>query len=952
MNASFERLEHLFAAALALPPAERPAFLLRACAGDEPLRARVESLLRAHEDAGDLLEPPAEIPLAEMQLEPLPQETAGVKIGRYTLLEKIGEGGCGSVFLAEQTDLVRRRVALKIVKLGMDTREVIARFEAERQALALMEHPNIARVFDAGATDTGRPFFAMEFVPGIKITDYCEQHRCPLDERLKLFVQVCQAIQHAHLKGVIHRDIKPSNILITLHDGAPVPKVIDFGIAKATQGRLTEETLMTAQEQFVGTPAYVSPEQAEGSERDIDTRSDVYSLGMLLYELITGRTPFETKQLVAGGLNEMRRQIREVEPLRPSLQLRRLAPPALKAVAARRRSGAAELGKTVAGDLDWIVMRCLEKDRARRYQTAMGLARDVQRHLAHQPVDACPPSLYYTFQKFGRRHRAALAAGAAVVVLLVATSAISIHLALAARQAETRAELDASAAKQAIAFLQNDLLAPASSENTPVWDLKLRTVLDRANRSLDGRFADQPLVEASLRETLAATYRALGAYAIECEHWEKALALRRRLHAPDAPEIVRVTGALATAYESLGRYAEAEKSALAALEVQRRQLGPEDRATLASMHRLASIYWNQGRAAEGAELHKQTMHLRHRVLGPEDPDTLTSMQDVAQASRGLGEINAAVFWGQRVLDTKRRVLGPEHPGTLSAMNSLAMSFRANGRLGEAESLHRETLELRSRALGPEHPDTLVSMTNLAFVHQDQGRLDDAERLTAQTLEIKRRTLGEDHPSTLNSMSILAIIHLARENLPAAAELHATVLAARERLLGAEHPDTLTSMHYVGATLRARGDLAAAAAVLGPALEARRRVLKASHPDLLRTLDELARVFVQQRKFAEAEALLQDAVKARNPLAPRTWRTGLARGTLAEALIGLGRHGEAELHLEMSYKILSQPSDGIPVGGEKIIREAAERLLEFYSAQARPYKAEYLRKRLAEMSAPR
>ena len=948
MNAAFERLERLFATALALPAAERGAFLERECAGQPALRQKLEALLTAHVDAGDLLEPPAALPLAELRLpEPLPQERPGAQIGRYMLVEKIGEGGCGSVFLAEQTDLVRRRVALKIVKLGMDTRDVIARFEAERHALALMDHPNIARVFDAGATDTGRPFFAMEFVPGIKITEYCERHRCTLAERLNLFVQVCHAIQHAHHKGVIHRDIKPSNILITLHDGAPVPKVIDFGIAKATQGRLTEETLLTAREQFIGTPAYVSPEQAEGSDRDIDTRSDVYSLGMLLYELLAGRPPFETKQLVAGGLTEMRRQIRDVDPLRPSAQLQRLEAAPLAQIAHRRQTAPADLIQAVGGDLDWIVMRCLEKDRARRYQTALGLARDVQRHLAHEPVDASPPSLYYTFRKFARRHRGALAAGGAAIVLLVATAAISLHLALAARRAEQRAESEAAAARQTIAFLQNDLLAPGSGE-TPVWDLRLRTVLDRANRSLDGRFADQPLVETSLRETLAATYHALGEYAIEQQHWLRALALRRALHGPEARETLHVMSQLAAAHESMGRYAEAEKLAHAALAVQRRVLGPHDPVTLRSMHRLASIYWNQGRGAESVELHKETFRARTAVLGADHPDTLASMQDMAQANRGFGELTTAAFWGLKVLEAKRGVLGAEHPDTLGAMNSLAMTYRAQGRLADAETLHRQVLAARTRLLGPEHPETLASVTNLAFVHQDQGRLDEAEKLTTQTLEIKRRALGVEHPSTLNSMSILGIIQLAQHRLAEAAEAHAAVLAIRQRTLGAEHPDTLISMHYLGATRCAQGDLGAAEPLLRTALDLRRRVLKPTHPETLRTMEELARLCLALQKFDEAEPLLAKSIEVRNRSMAKMWRTGLVRGWWGDALLGLKRANEAQMQFELSYKILAQPSDTAPIGAEAIVREAAERLLALYTAQGRRWQADAMRKRLADL----
>jgi hypothetical protein len=357
------------------------------------------------------------------------------RVGRYKILQKLGEGGYGVVYMAEQMEPVRRRVALKVLKLGMDTRQVIARFEAERQALALMDHPNIARVLDAGATSTGRPYFVMELVKGVRISDFCDQHHLPTHERLRLFMQVCQAIQHAHQKGIIHRDIKPSNILVTLHDGVPVPKVIDFGIAKATEQPLTEKTLFTAFGQFIGTPAYMSPEQAELSGLDVDTRSDIYGLGVLLYELLTGRTPFDAKELLRGGLDELRRRIREDEPLRPSTRLNTMNQADLTQVAHQRHSDPGKLSRFIRGDLDWIVMKCLEKDRTRRYETANGLAMDIQRHLTNEPVVACPPSAAYRFEKFVRRNKLGAAAASGVTLALLIGLGASTWLWLKEREA-------------------------------------------------------------------------------------------------------------------------------------------------------------------------------------------------------------------------------------------------------------------------------------------------------------------------------------------------------------------------------------------------------------------------------------------------------------------------------------------------------------------------------------
>jgi serine/threonine protein kinase/WD40 repeat protein len=423
MNANAERLIELFNAAKARPAgAERESFLAEACGNDLELKNQLVSLLDADSRAADFLHPAS--PTLSLAEQP------GDRIGRYKLLQKLGEGGCGVVYMAEQQEPVRRRVAFKIIKLGMDTRQVVARFEVERQALALMDHPNMAKVLDAGATKTGRPFFVMELVRGIKITDYCDQNNLSTTERLELFIQVCQAVQHAHQKGVIHRDIKPSNILVAQHDSVAVPKVIDFGIAKATAGQqLTDKTVFTAFEQFIGTPAYMSPEQAQLSGLDIDTRTDIYALGVLLYEMLTGRTPFDQKELLSAGLDEMRRTIREREPPKPSTRLGRLVAAELTTTASHRQTEAPKLIHLIRGDLDWIVMKALEKDRTRRYETANGLARDVQRHLKNEPVTARPPSNLYRLQKLIQRNRLSFAAAGAVtmaallaLVILVASN--------------------------------------------------------------------------------------------------------------------------------------------------------------------------------------------------------------------------------------------------------------------------------------------------------------------------------------------------------------------------------------------------------------------------------------------------------------------------------------------------------------------------------------------------
>jgi serine/threonine protein kinase/lipopolysaccharide biosynthesis regulator YciM len=738
--------EAIFAAAIEIESAaEREGFVKEACRGDLELLDRVESLLKVYyEDKKFLKSPPG----VDITVDSPVSEGPGTRIGRYKLLEMIGEGGFGVVYMAQQEEPIRRRVALKIIKLGMDTKQVIARFEAERQALAMMEHPNIAKVLDAGATETGRPYFVMELVRGIPITEYSDKNNLETRQRLELFIDVCKAVHHAHQKGIIHRDIKPTNVLITLRDdGKPVPKIIDFGIAKATQQKLTEKTYFTAFKQFIGTPEYMSPEQAQMGEVDVDTRSDIYSLGVLLYELLTGTTPFDGEKLRSAAYDEMLKTIRETEPLKPSTCLNTLGD-ALTNVAKHRQVEVGELGKLLRGELDWIVMKTLEKDRTRRYETANELLQDIERHLSDEPVTAGPPSAIYRMKKFVRRNRSLVTSIAAVVVVLMAGIVVSTIFAVGQARARAEAERQAKISQAIADFLENDILASVEPAKAKGPEVTVRYILDAASESLADKFEDEPLVEASIHQTLGNTYISLGKYEAAKQHLERAMQIRRE------------------------------------------QLGKEHPDTLYSMGNVAVVYHRQDRYDEAEALCVETLELNRRVLGEEHPQTLDAMNLLGHVYMKQGRHDEAEQLLVKALENRRRVLGEEQ---LRLMNSLAIVYINQGRYDEAEQLHVNVLEIQRRALGEEHPETLVSMYNVAAVYHRQGRYDEAEALCVETLELSRRVLGEEHPETLSAMNVLGHVYMKQGHHDEAEGLLVEILETRRRTLGEEHPNTLDAM---------------------------------------------------------------------------------------------------------------------------------------------------------------
>ena len=766
-----ERVKDLLVRAAGLPPPQRRALIESANVDREVIREALDLLSTLDDSA--FLSAPTGAGFSPPGSTMLPGEQPGAKVGRYKLLQLIGEGGFGSVFMAEQTEPVHRRVALKIIKAGMDTKQVIARFEAERQALALMDHPNIARVLDAGATDSARPFFVMELVRGDPMTRYCDREELSVRRRLELFNDVCNAVQHAHQKGIIHRDLKPSNVLVTVSDGEPLPKVIDFGIAKATFGRLTNQTLFTEMHQLIGTPEYMSPEQAEASGVDIDTRSDIYSLGVMLYELLVGGTPLEGEKLRSTPFTEIQRLIREGEPQRPSLRLgtmiaaqsrdtRFWTPPRINhgafassavEIARRRRSEPALLTRSLRGDLDWIVMKCLEKDRSRRYATASALADDVGRYLGDQPVLATPPSRSYKLRKFARRNKSILVGVAAVFLMMVLGTIGSTVGYLKATEAEKLAlekseESSRAAAKAAAVsnFLQEML---SSVDPTKLGkEVTIRQALDDAAAKVEsGSLKEQPALEADLRSAMGTTYLALGHYPEAEEHLRHTLELRRNLSGDDATaDLAADLGNLADVANAQGHYREQEAFIRECLAIQRRVHTGDHRDVAGAEQGLAAALRVQGKLGEAEPHYRAALDMRRRLFGPVHEDVGQSLNSLALLAQNLRNYVGAERLFREALDIRRKTLGDAHPVVADALNNLANLIHTQARHKEAEPLLREALEMRIKVLGPEHPAVAQSMNNLASVLLDQKDPVSAEPLYRGAWDVWRKTLPADHPN--------------------------------------------------------------------------------------------------------------------------------------------------------------------------------------------------------------
>jgi eukaryotic-like serine/threonine-protein kinase len=713
--------------------------------------------------------------------------------GKYKLRERLGTGGMGEVYAAEQFAPVRRRVAVKIIKAGTNSRNILSRFEQERQALALMDHPNIARILDGGSSPDGQPYFVMEYVKGLPITRFCDQERLSPRERLELFLPVCHAVQHAHQKGIIHRDVKPSNILVGLVDDKPVPKVIDFGISKAMHGPLVEQSIYTELNTVIGTLEYMSPEQAEFTNLDIDTRADVYSLGVILYELLAGVLPFSRKEELRGGLDSIVKIIREVDPPKPSTKLSTLKE--LPEIAARRKLDPQRLRKLLSGELDWIVMKCLEKERDRRYGTAASLASDLERYLHDEPVQAAPPSKAYRVKKLLKRHKGkAVLLGVVFLVLLASIAATTLGM-IHAIQAEQQAEQDAATHRALLKFIESDVFTAMD-----VWEraklglpleneIRLRSTLDRAAQQLDqGRFQKQPLVEASMRVTLGKAYKSIGAYEDALRQSERADQLRLAHLGNQHPQRLEVLEVLGSTLCDLHRFDKAETALNQLLKGRTHLLGSQHVDTLKARYLLCSLDHARGKLEQARDQLVKLVEDQSNSLGPQSLDTLISKKLLAATFFQQGKMGQADPLLTEVVKSLRDTVGPEHPDTLAAMNLLAGYQSHNGDYSQAELTYRQLIDAGNKVLGREHPYVMLFKNNLAVCLLNQKKYEQAEPLFRNAIPVFER-IDPQHRFTLVSKNNLARVRLRRGDCPEAIRIFEAILPGFEKEFGETHSNT-------------------------------------------------------------------------------------------------------------------------------------------------------------------
>jgi serine/threonine protein kinase/tetratricopeptide (TPR) repeat protein len=824
------RVRALFERLVDLEPEARAAALDAECAGDPALRRDLEELL-----AQDL--PTAALRVAPVldRLRPIEAEAT---IGPYRIERPLGEGGFGEVYVAEQTAPLRRRVALKILKAGMDTKSVLARFEAERQTLALMDHPNIAKVHDAGETPRGRPYFVMELVEGEPLTRFADHHALTIRARLDLFIAITHAVQHAHQKGVIHRDLKPSNVLVSMVDGKPVPKVIDFGIAKARSHALTERTLLTEAGQFMGTPEYMSPEQAEMGGLDVDTRTDVYSLGVMLYELLTGVLPFEAAALRKAPVERIQQIIRQEAPSRPSTRVTARGAAGTEAAAARATEPR-ELSRLLRGDLDWIVLRAMEKDRARRYESAGALAADIQRHLEDEPVLAGPPSVGYRTGKFAKRHRAAIGVAAIVLVSLLAGLYESNRQRIVAERARVEAERARDESDAVTTFLADML--EAADPRIKGKDVSVRAIIDSAATTIADKFPEQPLVRARLMQTMSGVYQGLGRYAEARPLIEGALSIREATLGPDHSDLAHSLNSLAILLRETGDAAGARPHYERALAVWEKSEGPEGPNVAQVLNNLANLHWQSGDHATARPLMERALAIREKVRGPEHPDVAQTLNNLGGLLCEMGDYDGSRACHERALVIRQKALGPEHPDVAQTLHNLALCVGLQKEWRASVPYLERALAIQEKALGPDHHETALTLSMLGGILSETGDHQRARGFLERALASQRKD-SEREPSELAaSMISLATVATRTGDTAGARALLDEALAIQREALGPEHHEVAYALTGLAAVEAIEGHLDRAKPLFEEAIRIAEQAFGPKHPDNANRKNQLASV---------------------------------------------------------------------------------------------------------------
>lgn len=940
MEPNPDREQEIFSEAAERTGRDRDAYLNQACADDPALRARVESLLEAIDQVqgvGFLDKPTGGTGESPSASSPQSDEPLGSSIGPYTLRQTIGEGGFGTVYLAEQSKPIERRVALKIIKLGMDTREVMARFDAERQALAMMDHPGIARVYDAGATDRGRPYFVMELVQGAPITQYCDREQATVHQRLVLFQRVCEAVQHAHQKGVIHRDLKPSNVLVSGSESRPDPKVIDFGVAKATGGQSATHTAYTAANQVIGTPAYMSPEQAGQADAGVDTRSDVYSLGVLLYELLTGQTPLDASSPSATAHDEVLRAIREVTPPKPSTCLTALG--TLGSVANARSIDPKRLPNELKGDLDWIVMRALEKDPDRRYSSPEAFAADIERFLVGEPVEACPPSMAYTARKYASRNRVPLAFASALL-LAMAGGLVGIYVfAVRAVQSERVAVAQTESANRELAraneikVLLSDMLTSVSPDVARGQDTTmLRSILDATGERIrDGEISD-PIVRDDIAATIAKVYRGIGAPDVaEVFSRDVYESVSARLDS-NSPETIEARSELAITLEEVGDWdgaralyqenvdlfeignatatragVEARMELLNLLaqgppnpevvedfekltEDAEQSLGEDDALTLDVSHALARQYLLMKRNEESYQIMTRVVNSMRESTHPDDPALILAVNTLGSNCVTMRRFDEAEPLLLEALEKGRRVLGESHPRLPSVMDALSYLYMLTNRMDDAVTIGQDSIRIRSAALGPDHPAVIGSSANLGGIMTNAGQAERAALLLQDALERARRVFGPSHPITLRAINNLGSALLRLERLDEARPLLAEALENRRTSFGPSHASTLPTTINLAVVEHRLGNNDRAAELLEIAYDARVQAFGAGQFQTREVCVHYVPVLLDQANYAKAHQVITSELMGIRQAwgAPAQGEPAKSPAELSNALLLLGR----------------------------------------------------------------